>query len=47
MRINGKGNAQGDEQKKMGEMNIEGNGFNGYGYSFRERSGFEKGYGRE
>ena len=33
-------------EKKMSERNIEGNGFNGYEWAFRERSGFKDGYGR-
>ena len=31
--------------EKLNERSIEGNGFNGYEWSFRERGGFKDGYG--
>ena len=31
--------------EKMNERSIEGNGFNGYEWSFKERGGFKHGYG--
>ena len=31
--------------EKLNERSIEGNGFHGYEWSFRERGGFKDGYG--